>query len=212
MLSSSQAGMTRFVGKTPAVFVLTAVLGLFGCGGSPWVQAAEPSVPADATSVIETDPRALYIIVQPSDPSAPMPEVIVQQQQQQLVPVARDGWTPDALPATNPFEKFRTWVGDYDCTQGNTGFALRIMDVRGRVVRAIFDFLHEPSGAQGSYVVVGHFDPETRRVRFEPSRWIVQPNDYLMVPMSGEISTDDSLFAGKIDYRGCGAFKLKPTR
>jgi hypothetical protein len=103
-------------------------------------------------------------------------------------------------------------VGDYDCTQGNTGMSLHIMDVRGHVVRAIFDFVHAPSGASGSYVITGSFDPETRHVRFEPSKWIVKPNDYIMVPMSGEISTDNSLFAGKIDFPGCGAFQLKPTR
>jgi hypothetical protein len=162
--------------------------------------------------MIEADSRAVIIIVQPTDSSAPPPDVIIQQGPSEQRPSTNDGWKPDACPATNPFERHRTWVGDYDCTQGNTGFALRIMDVRGRVVRAIFDFLHTPSGANGSYIVTGHFDPETRRVHLDPSSWILQPADYVMVPMSGEIATDDSLFAGKIDFPGCGAFKLKPTR
>jgi hypothetical protein len=208
MVSTSQAGMTRFVGKTPVMFVLASVLGLAGCvGNRPWVQSARSLEAPNAISVMETDARAVHIIIQPTDPSAPPPEVIIQE-----APPTNDGWKPDAFPAANPFERHRTWVGDYDCRQGNTGFALRIMDVRGRVIRAIFDFMHEPSGANGSYIMMGHFDPETRRVHFEPSSWILQPADYVMVPMSGEISTDDTLFAGKIDFPSCGAFKLKPTR
>jgi hypothetical protein len=198
--------MTRFFGKNRALFVLAAVLGNAGCAAKPWMQAMPPEA-SEAASVIETDSRAVIIIVQPTDPSAPAPEVIVQQSA-----ATNDGWRPDAFPAPNPFARFGTWVGDYDCTQGNTGFALRIVDVRGRVVRAIFDFIHAPSGAKGSYIVTGHFDPETRRVRLDPSSWIVRPANYTMVPMSGEIATDDSLFAGKIDFPGCGAFKLKPTR
>ena len=206
MISTSQTGMTGSIGKTRAMFVLALTLGAAGCAPKPWMQAASPE-PMDAVTTIETDSRAVHIIVQSTDPSAPPPEVIVQQGNS-----TSDGWSPATFPAPNPFEKHGTWVGDYDCTQGNTGFALRIMDVRGRVVRAIFDFMHAPSGAEGSYIVTGSFDPETRRVHFDPSRWIVQPDHYLMVPMSGEISTDGSLFAGKIDYPGCGAFKLKPTR
>lgn len=208
MVSTSQAGMTRFVGTTPVMFVLALMLGMAACAPSPWVvRAATPSQPVETTSFVEADGRAVHIIIQPTDPNAPAPEVIVQE-----APPPNDGWKPDTFPTTNPLERHRTWVGDYDCRQGNTGFALRIMDVRGRVIRAIFDFMHEPSGANGSYIVTGHFDPETRRVHLNPSSWIVQPADYVMVPMSGEISNDDSLFAGKIDFPGCGAFKLKPTR
>jgi hypothetical protein len=209
MVSASQTKMTRFIGQTRALFVLAGVVIMAGCAPKPWMQSAYPE-PVDGTTVIETDERAVHIIVQSTDPSAPPPDVIVEQRT--TTPSTNDGWIPTAFPAPNPFEKHGTWVGDYDCTQGNTGFALRIMDVRGRVVRAIFDFMHAPSGAKGSYIVTGSFDPDTRRVRFEPSSWIEQPDHYLMVPMKGEISTDGSLFAGKIDYPGCGAFHLKPTR
>lgn len=207
MVSSSQAGMARFLGKTLVPFVVpfvgAALLGITGCA-QPYIQRGPAmSEPVSPVQVIEADGRPIYILL--PENSGP-PEVVVQNG------ATNSGWTPSALPATNPFERHQTWVGDYDCTQGNTGFAFRIMDVRGRVVRAIFDFLHEPSGAEGSYVVTGTYDPETRRVHFEPSRWIVQPDHYMMVPMSGEISSDETLFAGKIDHPGCGAFKLKPTR
>ena len=39
-----------------------------------------------------------------------------------------------------------------------------------------------------------------------------QPEDYVMVSMDGEISSDGTLFAGKISFPGCGAFALKPKR
>lgn len=204
MVSSAQAGMARFFGKNRVPFVLAALLGVTGCT-QPYIQRGPVmSEPVSPVQVIEADGRPIYIVL-PED-SGP-PEVVVQNGA-----TTNSGWTPSALPATNPFERHQTWVGDYDCTQGNTGFAFRIMDVRGRIVRAIFDFVHEPSDARGSYVVTGTYDPETRRVHFEPSRWIVQPDHYMMVPMSGEISADETLFAGKIDHPGCGAFKLKPTR
>jgi len=203
MVSSAQAGMARFFGQNRVPFVLAALLGITGCT-QPYIQRGPVmSEPVSPVQVVEADGRPIYIVL-PED-SGP-PEVVVQNG------ATNSGWTPSALPATNPFERHQTWVGDYDCTQGNTGFAFRIMDVRGRVVRAIFDFLHEPSGAQGSYVVTGTYDPETRRVHFEPSRWIVQPDHYMMVPMSGEISSDETLFAGKINHPGCGAFQLKPAR
>src|SRR4029079_10165746 len=117
-------------------------------------------------------------------PSAPAPEPM-------------DRWVPDGLPAPNPFATTRTWVGEYDCTQGTTGLALRIMDVRGRIVRAIFDFHHVPSGAKGSYVMRGIYDEDTRRVALEPGAWIVRPEDYVPVGMEGEVALDGSLFAGR---------------
>ncbi|HRI68387.1 MAG TPA: hypothetical protein PK156_29365 [Polyangium sp.] len=224
MKSSSEGRMTKFVGSNPGLtiggfksaaalfaprpawFVLTMALGLGGCASAPYVLTAVPEA-QDNPSYIETSPRSTVIIVESTDPSAPAPEVVVQQ-----ASAPRDGWTPEALPATNPFVRFHKWVGNYDCTQGNTEFVLRVADARGSSIRAVFDFMHVPSGASGSYIVTGHFDSETRRVRFEPTSWIMQPADYVMVPMVGDVSNDDSLFAGKIDFRGCGAFTLKPAR
>jgi|GEM_PF-3257362 len=207
MVSASQAVVAGLFEKTGVAFVLTTCLWLAGCASRPWVVQAMPGEPSDVTSVVETEVPTFYIIVQPTEQPVPAPEVVVQPR-----PVARDGWTPEAFPVTNPFERFRTWVGDYDCVQGNTDFKVRIMDVRGRAVRAVFEFLHAPSGAKGSYVITGTFDADTRRVYFEPSSWIDQPDNYVMVPMTGEVSADHSLFAGKIDFQGCGAFRLKPTR
>lgn len=206
MVSSSQTDVTGFMRQTRMRFVMAAIVGLTGCARQSYTQV-ESAEALEGTTVVEAEAEPIYIVIQPGETAAPVQPVIVKQQ----VPT-NSGWTPEALPARNPFERFRTWVGDYDCTQGNTDFKLRIMDVRNNRVRAVFDFAHDASGAKGAYVITGEFDPDTRRVHFEPSSWIEQPDHYLMVPMTGEVSTDDSLFAGKIDYRGCGAFRLKPTR
>ncbi|MDC3957554.1 hypothetical protein [Polyangium jinanense] len=184
--------------------LLVGALSALGCGGGPHYVRSPAPLPPDPVEVVAPapEPTAIYIIVnQPEGTAAP--EIVTQDE---------SGWIPREFPAENPFQRSRTWVGDYDCVQGNTGLALRIVDVRGRVVRAVFDFQHAPSGATGSYLIAGTYEPETRRVRFDPSRWIVQPEDYVMVSMEGEIATDGSLFAGKITFPGCGAFHLKPTR
>ncbi len=174
-------------------FVGLGVLGLAGCGGAPYAMNAEAAVPT-------AEPASVYVIIEPIDEATPG------------VSGKKDGWVPEVFPAPNPFSHLGTWVGDYDCRQGNTGVAFRILDVRGRVVRAIFDFHHAPSGAAGAYLMSGTYDPETRRAHFEPSEWIVRPENYYMVGMDGEVSLDGSLFAGKMTNEGCGAFQLKPTR
>jgi hypothetical protein len=213
MVSSSKSIAAGFVGQTRVGFVMAAIVGFTGCAPHAYTQV-ESADALETASVVETEAQPIYIVIQPGETATQAPVIVKQE-----VPVVvkqpaptNSGWTPDALPARNPFDRFKTWVGDYDCTQGNTDFTLRIMDVRNNRIRAVFDFTHDESGAKGSYVITGEFDPDTRRVHFEPTSWIDQPDHYLMVPMTGDVSTDDSLFAGKIDFRGCGAFRLKPTR
>jgi len=190
--------------------LLAGALLAMGCGGGPhYVPAAAPLPPDPAEFTAAPAPPAIYIIVQQAEGEAP-PAIV--SQAPTAVIAEDDGFGPEPFPAENPFERKRTWVGDYDCVQGNTGLALRIVDVRGRVVRAVFDFRHAPTGAAGSYLIAGTYEPDTRRVRFDPSRWIERPEDYVMVSMEGEIASDGSLFAGKITFPGCGAFHLKPTR
>lgn len=200
-LSSSEERVAKSFGAAWGA-LLVGALSALGCGGGPHYVRAPAPLPPDPAEVAAPEPTTIYIIVNQPE-GTPAPEIVTQED---------DGWVPREFPGENPFQRSRTWVGDYDCLQGNTGLALRIVDVRGRVVRAVFDFHHAPSGAAGSYLISGTYEPETRRVRFDPSRWIVQPEHYVMVSMEGEIATDGSLFAGKITFPGCGAFHLKPTR
>lgn len=178
-----------------------ACLGLsalsLGCGGA----ALPPASTDPALSAAEAP--TVYVILQPVDEGTPVVEG---------TPGGGDGWVPDTLSAQNPFYQSAHWTGDYDCRQGNTDLSFRILDVRGHVVRAIFDFHHFPSGAKGSYIMRGTYDADTHKAHFEPSQWIIRPDNYYMVGMEGEVSLDNSLFAGKITDDGCGAFQLKPGR
>ncbi len=193
-------------------FALALGLVAAGCGRRPYVvhtvQALPPPPAAEQTTVV---------IVVPEGAQAPEVEVRGDAPVEivgaaEPAEPAEEAWIPRAQPGANPFARTRTWLGDYDCVQGTTALALRIVDVRGRVVRAIFDFHHSATSAAGSYLVSGTYDPSTHRVRFDPGRWIVRPEDYVMTSMEGEVASDGSLFAGRITFPGCGAFQLKPAR
>jgi hypothetical protein len=166
------------------------------CGPAPYAIAPEEPEPAEA--------RAPGVVVVVGQGSAPAPQA-------QEAP-APDRWIPDAFPRPNPFVARRTWVGDYDCIQGRTGLALRVIDVHGKRVRAIFDFHHAASGAAGQYIIGGAYDEESGRVTFEPGPWIIHPDGYLPVSMAGEVSVDGTRFVGRILYPGCGMFRLHAAR
>jgi hypothetical protein len=185
----------------PAILAVLPVLSLLGaaCGPAPYTIGPEEPEPAEAR------PPAVVVVVgqgnrEGSQAPAPQPAP------------AQDRWIPDAFPRPNPFAAKRTWVGNYDCIQGRTDLALRVIDVRGKRVRAVFDFHHAASGAAGQYVVGGAFDEESGRVTFEPGPWIVHPDGYLSVGMEGEVSVDGAHFFGRITYPGCGMFRLHAAR
>jgi hypothetical protein len=122
------------------------------------------------------------------------------------------GWEPNEPAFDNPFARVRTWVGDYDCPQGTTDLTFRVLSVSGGRVTALFDFHHVESDAAGRYLMAGDYDTETRKVRFTPGEWLVRPPHYVSVGMSGEVSQDGSLFAGRMAHERCGAFRLRPAR
>jgi hypothetical protein len=169
-------------------------------GSADEVAEAPEAAPAQVETVYVTLPP-------PPEAPAPPPAAVALDPQE-----PHDGWVPGALPAPNPFAHSLTWIGDYDCTQGTTGLALRVMDVRGRAIRAIFDFHHVPSGAAGQYLVLGTHDPATGKVSFTPGAWLRQPDGYVNVGMEGEVSPGGSLFTGRIPFPGCGRFRLRRAR
>jgi hypothetical protein len=119
-----------------------------------------------------------------------------------------DRWIPDGLPRPNPFEEHPTWAGHYDCPQGRTRLAVRVLRTRGNLVRAVFDFRHEPSGAFGKFVVLGTFDEQTGNMAFAPGPWLLHSEGYERVGMVGHVSLDGLRFEGRIVHPGCGAFQL----
>ncbi len=174
--------------RAPLLALSLATL-LAACGPAPDAAYAEPE------QAPPTPAQTIYVVV------GEQPE-----------PHAPDAWAPEEPRGGNPFARTRTWVGDYDCPQGNTELTFRVLHVRGDAITAAFEFHHVDSGAAGKYLMTGRYDADTRKVRFAPGEWIDQPHDYVTVGMSGEIAFDGSLFAGRIDNPRCGAFRLRPAQ
>jgi hypothetical protein len=114
------------------------------------------------------------------------------------------------LAAKNPFASGQSWTGTYTCAQGDTELTIEITKVDALRVSAIFEFLHDASGASGSYELEGAFEPVARRLSLRPGKWVKQPKGYASVGLTGTVAGD--LYQGNIDYSGCGAFsvRLKP--
>ncbi|WP_437289867.1 hypothetical protein [Sorangium sp. So ce406] len=166
-----------------------AALLLAACGPAPgFGEPRAPEPPAAAETV--------YIVLHDPPPAAP---------------VANDGWAPDEPRGDSPFERTRTWIGDYDCPQGTTQMTLRILRVKDGRIKAIFDFHHAESGVSGKYLMLGRYDAETRTASFSPGAWIERPPNYVTVSMKGDLALDGSLFAGRIEHPECGAFRLRPA-
>jgi hypothetical protein len=123
-----------------------------------------------------------------------------------------DRWIPNGLPRPNPFADHPLWVGEYECAQGWTRMELRILDARTTQVRATFAFDHagtaEYPHADGEYLMSGRFDETSGHMTFRPGRWIRQPENYVTVGMSGDVSLDGRRFTGRILGPGCKSFGL----
>lgn len=156
-------------------------------------------IPADSTTVYvflngDTAARRAAPVVAPPVAAPALPPPVLQ-------PVALE----------NPFEETRTWRGKYICTQGLTDLAFRVTSVSGTEIGAIFQFVHVDSGAAGSYRMTGHYNPRLRTVSFEPGEWLEQPPNYVTISMTGSVSPDGSIFAGRIPHPGCSWFRLRPA-
>lgn len=182
-------------GSTAVGAALGAILGM-GCGPAPYTLGPDEPV----SSVPASEPVTI-IVGGAGAPAASQPPR-----------EPEDRWIPDGFPRPNPFAERRTWVGAYDCAQGRTGLALRVIDVHGTHVRAIFDFHHAPTDVAGQYLLAGTFDEQTGKVVFVPGAWIIHPDNYVTVGMVGRVSRDGMRFEGSIPFPGCGGFRLHPAR
>jgi hypothetical protein len=168
----------------PAILAAIGALLCAGCGPAIYVSTPEEPAAVEAAPVIVLAAEAA---------PAEAPE---------------DRWLPDGLPHDNPFALNRIWVGDYDCPQGRTDLVLRVIDVGGDRVRAIFDFHHAPTNAAGQFLVAGRYDGESGHVNLAPGAWLLHPEGYVTVGMSGHVSADGARFEGKITAAECGDFQL----
>jgi hypothetical protein len=175
---------SRIVGGVRNLIGLGAFM-VAGCGPAPYtIGPEEPSAaqPSCASHVVEE------------------PTLATQEPE--------DRWVPDGLPRLNPFEQHPTWVGEYDCPQGRTRLALRVLRAQGKHVRAVFDFRHAPTDVSGKFLLAGTFDEHTGDVALAPVRWLQHPEGYEWVGMVGRVSLEGRDFVGHIAHPTCGAFKL----
>ncbi len=192
--------------RATAVGVAIGALLGAGCGPAPYTIGPEEPVAVEGRTADGTwaAPGPVKVVVAPAPVAVAVRPQVARQ--------AEDRWVPDGLPRFNPFIERRTWVGEYDCPQGRTSLTLRVVDVRGTKVRAIFDFHHAPTDVAGQFLMAGTFDEHTGDVVFGPGPWIIHPADYVSVGMVGRVSIDGTHFAGRIPAPGCGAFRLRAAQ
>jgi hypothetical protein len=112
--------------------------------------------------------------------------------------------------AANPFALHRQWRGSYVCPQGETSLVLRVREVRGNAVVAVFDFDHPPTNVHGAYLVSGTYNPREHALALEPVRWLNRPPNYVMVGLSGTLGPGERQYEGRITYPDCEDFSLAP--
>jgi hypothetical protein len=101
-----------------------------------------------------------------------------------------------------------TWTGTYVCAQGVTEMQLRLLDVQGADVLAVFAFQHGPTGVRGDFEMRGSYVRSTRRVRLTAGKWLSQPNGYVTVDLEGRLTPDGKTLSGHILGPGCTIFEL----
>ena len=100
-----------------------------------------------------------------------------------------------------------TWVGTYECVQGETGLSLAIANTENNVLRATFAFYSlssNPSEPTGSFDMTGQY--QGGKVSLKPTHWVQRPAGYNMVGLAGQVR--GNTFSGSITTGACGAFSL----
>jgi len=103
------------------------------------------------------------------------------------------------------------WRGSYGCIQGDTGLLITITAVDGLSFEGEFSFYavpDNPSVPSGRFAITGTYHPRSRGVEIEGARWLQRPNGYSMVGLSGTLSEDQRMIAGKVLYSGCAGFHV----
>lgn len=122
-----------------------------------------------------------------------------------LPPTASAFPEPTHAVSNMPFADGQTWIGRYECAQGETTLVFHVVHVEGHDVEAVFDFHHDASGVDGAYRMHGRWDP-SGSVTMRPGQWIQQPPRYVTVGMTGQVS--GVRFTGKIDEPSCRDFSV----
>lgn len=121
---------------------------------------------------------------------------------------------PDVAAA---FDLTGLWSGYYNCNQGRTALDLALEDLGDNRVWGTFSFHAPPSNANvptGAFIMAGHYRPGTGELTLVPGDWLIRPEGYSPVGMTGRFTvpqgaTEPSRIAGAIDFDGCGSFEVR---
>ncbi|TDC57152.1 hypothetical protein E1281_05800 [Actinomadura sp. KC345] len=104
-----------------------------------------------------------------------------------------------------------TWEGTYTCNQGLTRLRLTLVQRSTGTVTGIFRFSPDssnPTALSGAYTVRGTVIGSS--VRLNGDNWISRPGDYVMVSLSGRISSaNPDQLQGTVIGSGCSTFSVQ---
>ncbi|MFA4994625.1 MAG: hypothetical protein WC521_04910 [Bdellovibrionales bacterium] len=109
------------------------------------------------------------------------------------------------------FSPIGEWVGNYTCSQGFTGGALKIESLHGKDFEGVFKFYPTEknlSVSKGSYAVYGQFDSASKRILINPGEWIKRPKGYYNTVIVGSFDpVKNTLSAYFQGITGCTSFE-----
>lgn len=105
-----------------------------------------------------------------------------------------------------------TWEGTYECTQGETGMTLSIVDVGGDL-DAIMEFYEvddNPGVPAGAFAMEGTSGAEG--IELAGTEWIEEPEGYVMGGLTADaVEGEVEQLEGAVDSEGCTTFDLSRT-
>ncbi len=105
-----------------------------------------------------------------------------------------------------------TWQGHYTCFQGDTALTLSLRPQAGtHELRGLFHFYasaSNPRVPEGCFDMTGRYDSETRKLTLSAGRWLLQPDNFVTVDLSGQLGPDDDHLSGQVLGPLCTRFEL----
>lgn len=107
------------------------------------------------------------------------------------------------------------WKGTYTCQQGLTNLVLSLSAKSETDVEGIFTFLFGDGPGPvllGSYKVKGTYDSGNGRIELKGVDWDDKPSGYVLVDLSGTVTTPRRRMAGNVIGPNCTTFQLEKIK
>ncbi|MEJ1977450.1 MAG: hypothetical protein WDN49_16470 [Acetobacteraceae bacterium] len=108
------------------------------------------------------------------------------------------------------------WQGAYICAQGLTALEVTIEQAAHGRLRALFHFSAAPSNPlvpEGCFLMDGRYDPASRTVTLDPGDWLLQPEGFVTVGLSGVLDATGRVLSGNVTLVPlCTTFTLSRTQ